>query len=185
MFIIVGLGNPGKKYSGTRHNIGFDIIDLLAKKHGIKVTKVKHKSHIGEGRIAGEKVLLVKPQTYMNLSGDAVRSLCEFYKVDLSKLLVVYDDIDVAKGKIRIRKTGSAGSHNGMKNIIYLLKEKGFPRLRFGVGKPERGDLADYVLQRFTKEEVEMLQDSVDKSVLAVEEYIANGIDNAMNKYNS
>ena len=184
MKIIVGLGNPGKKYSGTRHNVGFDILDYFGKIHGIKITKIKFKALIGEGNIKGEKVILVKPQTYMNLSGESVMRICEYYNVSLDDLLVIYDDIDIDVGRIRIRKSGSAGSHNGMKNIIYLLNDKNFPRLRIGIGKPSRQDLADFVLARFNKEEVEAMKDCVDKSISAIEEYLVSGIDSAMNKYN-
>jgi len=184
MKIIVGLGNPGKKFSGTRHNVGFDILDLFANKHGIKITKVKFKALIGEGRIGGEKVILVKPQTYMNLSGESVMRICEFYKIDLKDMMVIYDDIDLDVGRIRIRKQGGSGTHNGMRNIIYLLNSKDFTRLRFGIGKPKNQDLADFVLQGFSSDEVELLKVSVDKAMHAIEEYIISDIDLAMNKYN-
>ena len=134
MYVIVGLGNPGKKYENTRHNMGFMAIDLLADKFGIKVDKIKHKALIGEGRIANQKVLLAKPQTYMNLSGESVREILSYYKVDVENLIVIYDDIDIPTGTIRIRKFGSAGTHNGMRSVVYQLKSDRFPRIRVGIG---------------------------------------------------
>lgn len=185
MYIIMGLGNPGQKYEKTRHNAGFNVIDRLAEKHNIKVDKIKHKSLIGEGRIAGEKVILVKPQTYMNLSGEAAISLINFYKIDLENLVVIYDDIDLDIGKLRIRKKGSAGSHNGMKSIIKCLGKQEFPRIRVGVSKPEPGrDLADFVLSRVSKEDEDDMDRGFEKAVQTVEEIIVNDIDLAMNKYN-
>lgn len=184
MYIIVGLGNPGKKYDGTRHNVGFHAIDLLAQRHKIQVNKLKYKALVGEGFIGTEKVLLVKPQTYMNLSGQSVMELVQFYKIDLSQLIVIYDDIDVKVGSVRIREKGSAGSHNGMKNIIYLLQKDSFPRIRIGVGKPEVGDLADYVLSRFNKEEAPFITEALDRSVQAVESIVTQDLQLAMNKYN-
>ncbi|AOY75504.1 aminoacyl-tRNA hydrolase [Clostridium formicaceticum] len=184
MHIIVGLGNPGKKYDGTRHNIGFDTIDLLAHRHGIKVNKLKHKALYGEGFWGGEKVLLAKPQTFMNLSGESLRDMVEFYKIDKKNLVVIYDDIDIEVGALRIRQQGSAGSHNGMKSIIYLLQSDAFPRVRIGIGKPKFGDLADYVLGRFSKEEVTSMRETVEKAAEAVETIVKEGIDLAMNRYN-
>ncbi|WAW15044.1 aminoacyl-tRNA hydrolase [Peptostreptococcus equinus] len=185
MYIIIGLGNPGKKYERTRHNAGFDVIDKLADKHSIKVDKIKHKALIGEGRIGNEKVVLVKPQTYMNLSGESVISLVNFYKIDLKNLIVIYDDIDLDVGKLRIRKKGSAGSHNGMKSIIKCINSQEFPRVRVGVSKPQAGrDLADFVLSRVSKEQVEDMESGFDKAVKTVEEIIDKDIDSAMNKYN-
>ena len=185
MYIIVGLGNPGRKYSVTRHNIGFEVIDELARQHQIKVNKIKFKSLIGEGQIGGEKVILVKPQTYMNLSGEAVSALLKYYQVPLSQLIVVYDDIDIDVGKVRIRKKGSGGSHNGMRNIIFLLKDENFPRIRIGVGKPSgRQPLADYVLSKFTKAEQEILIPVVKDSVSAIEVIVKEDVDLAMNRYN-
>ncbi|GAB6086115.1 aminoacyl-tRNA hydrolase [Alkaliphilus crotonatoxidans] len=184
MYIVVGLGNPGKKYEGTRHNVGFHTVDLLADRLNIKVNKLKYKALIGEGHIGMERVLLVKPQTFMNLSGQSVMELIQFYKIDLEQLIVIYDDIDVKTGALRIREKGSAGSHNGMKNIIYLLKEDRFPRIRIGVGKPEGGDLADYVLGRFSKEEAGPVKEAIERAALAVETIISDNLQLAMNKYN-
>lgn len=184
MYIIVGLGNPGKKYELTRHNVGFDAIDRLAEKHGIAVTKMKYKALIGEGNIAGEKVILVKPQTYMNLSGETVMNICQFYQLPMEQLIVIYDDIDTDFAKLRIRKKGSAGTHNGMRHIIYLLQKDDFPRIRIGIGKSDRLALKDYVLQKFNKEEMVAINETLDKAVQATETIISSGIEIAMNRYN-
>jgi len=185
MYVIVGLGNPGRKYNVTRHNIGFEVVDEFARQHRIKMTKVKFKAVIGEGNIFGEKVLLVKPQTYMNLSGESVMKIMDYYNLPLENLIVVYDDIDIEPGKMRIRKKGSGGSHNGMRNIIYLLKQDTFPRVRVGVGKPQNGQpLADYVLGRFTKDEQNLLVPIVRDAVSAMEVMIKDDVDLAMNRYN-
>ena len=185
MYIIIRLGNPGKKYEHTRHNAGFDAIDKLAEKYNIKMDKLKHKALIGEGRIGTEKVVLVKPQTYMNLSGESIVSICQFYKPEFDKVIVMYDDIDLDVGKLRIRKKGSAGSHNGMKSIIKCIGTQEFPRIRIGVSKPPEGwDLADFVLSRFPKEQQGDLEESFERAVLTVEEIIDSGIESAMNKYN-
>ena len=130
MYVVVGLGNPGKQYENTRHNVGFNVIDILAKEYDISVTKIKHKALIGEGRIGSEKVLLVKPQTYMNLSGETLIDIYKYYKVDLDNIIVIYDDIDLDVGKLRIRKKGSAGTHNGMRSIVKCLGSGDFPRVR-------------------------------------------------------
>lgn len=185
MYVIVGLGNPGNQYSATRHNVGFVTMDFMADRHEVKLTKLKHKALIGECEIAGEKVLLVKPQTFMNLSGESVLDIMEWYKLKPEQLIVVYDDIDLPVGKIRIRPAGSAGSHNGMKSIIHLLHSQDFIRIRIGVGKqPEFMDLADYVLSRFKPEEIEPMEDAVRKATFAIEEIMKSGLQNAMNKYN-
>ncbi|KAB3531846.1 aminoacyl-tRNA hydrolase [Alkaliphilus serpentinus] len=184
MYIVVGLGNPGNKYSGTRHNVGFHTIDLLAERNGIKVGKLKFKSLYGEGFIAGEKVLLVKPQTYMNLSGQSVIDLVNFYKMDMKNLIVIYDDIDVKLGSLRIREKGSAGTHNGMKSIIYLLQRDDFPRIRIGVGRPETEDLGDYVLSPFIGEEIPVIKDVIQRAAMAAETIIQKELQEAMNKYN-
>ena len=185
MYIIVGLGNPGKKYEHTRHNAGFDVLDILAEEYDIKIDKIKHKALIGEGRIGSEKVVLVKPQTYMNLSGESVQSVFQFYKVDMDHLILVYDDIDLDIGKLRIRKKGSAGSHNGMKSIIKCLGAQDFPRIRVGVSKPEPNrDLADFVLSRVPKDQSDDMRSGLEKAVKTVEEIIRTDIDMAMNKYN-
>ena len=185
MYIIVGLGNPGDRFTQTKHNIGFITVDYLAEQLGIKVNKVKHKALIGEGTIGGEKVMLVKPQTFMNLSGQSVMDIVGFYKVPLENLIVIYDDIDLPVGKVRIRPSGSSGTHNGMRNIIYLLGKQNFPRVRIGVGKqPDYMDLADYVMTKFTGEEVPLMEEAVKRSALAAEEIVKSGINIAMNKYN-
>ncbi|MGL4912997.1 MAG: aminoacyl-tRNA hydrolase [Romboutsia sp.] len=185
MYVIVGLGNPGKQYDKTRHNVGFDVIDILAKEYDISVTKIKHKALIGEGRIGSEKVLLVKPQTYMNLSGETLIDIYQYYKVDMDNIIVIYDDIDLDVGKIRIRKKGSGGTHNGMRSIVKCLGSTDFPRVRVGVSKPRQGqDLADFVLSRFRKEEAIDLEIGLEKAYRAVDSIIRENIDISMNKYN-
>lgn len=187
MYLIVGLGNPGKQYDKTRHNVGFDLIDMLADDLGISVNKIKFKSLIGEGRIRNEKVILMKPQTYMNLSGDALREIYAFYK-DLKpeNIIVAYDDIDFDIGVTKIRKKGSAGTHNGMKSIIYNLQFDTFPRIRIGVGKPPHKsyDLADYVLGRFSTEERKIVDDMLKRNCDAVKAIVEDGVDKAMNQFN-
>ena len=185
MYVIVGLGNPGRQYENTRHNVGFNVIDILAQVHDISVTKIKHKALIGEGRIGNEKVLLVKPQTYMNLSGETIIDIYNYYKVDMENIIVIYDDIDLDVGKIRIRKKGSGGTHNGMRSIIKCLGSNEFPRVRVGVSKPRPGqDLANFVLSRFSKDEEIDLKEGLEKSYLSVEAMVKETIDIAMNKYN-
>lgn len=186
MYIIVGLGNPGKEYENTRHNLGFITCDQLSERHGIKVTKSKFKSLVGEGIISGEKVLIVKPQTYMNNSGQAVREVMDFYKEEADHLLVIYDDIDIPLGSIRIRKAGSAGTHNGMKSILYHLQTDQFPRIRIGIGaqRDERIDLVDYVIGGFTKKEVKPLEEACLKACDAIECFLKDNIDITMNRFN-
>ena len=186
MLVIVGLGNPDDKYQGTRHNVGFDVIDLLAEKYNIKKKKKKHRAYIGKGIIGGQKVILAKPQTYMNLSGESVRSLVEYYKVDPeTELLIIFDDISLDVGQLRIRKKGSAGGHNGIKNIIANLGTSVFQRIKVGVGeKPKGYDLADYVLGRFSKEDRELIKEGFECAAEAVAMITAGEIDQAMNKYN-
>ncbi len=184
MYIIVGLGNPGRKYENTRHNIGFITVDYLASKNNIKVNKIKHKALIGEGMIGGKKVMIVKPQTFMNLSGNSVREIMEYYKEENQNLIVIYDDIDIESGTIRMRKKGSAGTHNGMRSIIYDLMTDDFPRIRIGIGRNENLQLSDYVLQNFSKEEKEVMENAVKSASAAVETWIINSIDSAMNEYN-
>ncbi len=184
MYVIVGLGNPGKKYENTKHNIGFITVDFLADRSNIKVNKIKHKALVGEGMISGVKVLLVKPQTFMNLSGNSVREIMEYYKVDNDKLIVIYDDVDIPMGRLRIRKKGSAGTHNGMRSIIYDLQDDGFPRLRIGIGSDRKMPLAGYVLGGFKKEEAKLMEDAVKRAALAVECMLEKGIDIAMGEYN-
>lgn len=184
MFVIAGLGNPGKKYEKTRHNMGFLVIDRLAEKNDIKVNKIKHKSLVGDGFISDRKSLLVKPQTYMNLSGEALREVMDYYNVDIEDLIVIYDDFDIELGSIRIRKKGSAGSHNGMKSIIYQLQSQDFPRIRIGIGKSGSADWKDFVLGKLGKEEQKMIDDAVEKAADAVMCILEKGIDKAMNEYN-
>lgn len=184
MYIIVGLGNPGKKYENTRHNMGFIAIDLISEEYGIKVDKIKFKSLVGEGRIAGQRVVLVKPQTYMNLSGEAVREIMNFYKEDIANLIVIYDDLDIPTGSFRIRKKGSAGTHNGMKNIVYLLKDDRFPRIRVGIGSEKKGDTIDFVIGGVSKTEKPLLEDALLKTAKAAITIVEKGIDKAMNEYN-
>ena len=187
MYIIAGLGNPGREYENTRHNAGFASLDALAKRHGIELTTRKFQALTGSGYIDGQKVLLVKPQTYMNLSGESVRELVDYYKIDPEEeLIVIYDDINLAPGKLRIRPKGSAGGHNGIKNIIAHLGTQVFPRIRIGVGeKPKGWDLADYVLGRFSKEEEPVVREALEKAAKACSEIITEDITSAMNKYNN
>lgn len=186
MFIIVGLGNPSKEYEGTRHNVGFEVIDRIADKYNISVDIKKHRALVGKGIIGGEKVVLAKPQTYMNLSGESVRSILDFYKVDeTQELLVIYDDVSLDNGQIRIRAKGSAGGHNGIKNIIAHLGGQVFPRIKVGVGeKPSRMDLADYVLGHFSKGEKELMEEGYRNAVAAAELIVSGEIAAAMNEFN-
>ena len=186
MFIIAGLGNPTLQYEGTRHNAGFDVIDTLSGKYNISVDGRKNRALIGKGIIEGKKVILAKPQTYMNLSGESLGGLVDYYKVDEeSEFLVVYDDISLDVGQLRIRKKGSAGGHNGMKNIISNLGTEVFPRIKVGVGeKPKKYDLADYVLSRFSKEERAIMEEGCQKAVEAVEMILRGEMEEAMNKFN-
>ena len=184
MYIIAGLGNPGRKYENTRHNMGFIAVDLLAEKYGIKVDKIKFNALVGEGRIAGQKVLPVKPQTYMNLSGESIREVMSFYKEDIENLIVIYDDIDIPTGTIRLRKKGSAGTHNGMRNIVYLLADDGFPRIRVGIGSDKKVDLINYVTGGVTKGEKELLEGALVKAADAAAAIVEKGIEKAMNEYN-
>lgn len=186
MFIIVGLGNPSKEYEGTRHNAGFEVIDRISDKYNISVDTKKHRALIGKGIIGGQKVILAKPQTFMNLSGESVRSLLDYYKVDEEQeLIVIYDDISLDNGQIRIRAKGSAGGHNGIKNIITHLGGQVFPRVKVGVGeKPSKYDLADYVLGHFSKEEQVLMDEGYDHAIHAVEMILEGDISAAMNEYN-
>lgn len=186
MYVIAGLGNPDKKYEKTRHNVGFDVIDTIAKKYNVELTERKHKALCGSGYIAGQKVLLIKPQTYMNLSGESIRAVLNFYKLDAdSDLLVIYDDISLAPGRIRVRAKGSAGGHNGIKNIIAMTGTQEFARIRIGVGeKPQGWDLADYVLGRFSKEERALVEDAFADAVEAAEMILMDDLPGAMNKFN-
>ena len=185
MKLIVGLGNPGKEYANTRHNIGFDVIETLAEQENIPVLEKKHKAVIGKGYIGGQKVILAKPQTYMNLSGESIREIADFYKIEPENMIIIYDDISLDVGRLRIRKKGSAGGHNGIKNIIAHLGTDVFPRIKVGIGeKPQGWDLADYVLGRFSKEDRELIKEGFECAAEAVAMITAGEIDQAMNKYN-
>ena len=187
MFIIAGLGNPTSQYEGTRHNIGFDVMDALAEKYNISISEKKHKALCGKGVIEGEKVLLVKPQTYMNLSGESIAEILNYYKVDAEEdFLVVFDDISLAPGNIRIRKKGSAGGHNGIKNIIAMTGTQNFKRIKVGVGeKPKGWDLADYVLGRFPDEDRKKVNDAIEDAIGAVSMILHGETDQAMKCYNA
>lgn len=186
MFIIAGLGNPTKEYAGTRHNVGFDVIDVIAERNRICVMECKHKALIGRGYIDGQKVVLAKPQTFMNLSGESVRELVHYYKADAeSELIVIYDDVSLDVGQLRIRTKGSAGGHNGIKNIISQLGSDIFLRIKMGVGeKPKGYDLADYVLGRFNKKEREVMAESAGRAAEAVGYMLRDETNAAMNLYN-
>lgn len=186
MYIIAGLGNPTAQYQGTRHNVGFDVIDKLADRYNISVEGRKSRAFVGKGIIEGQKVLLVKPQTFMNLSGESIRGLVDYYKIDPeTELLVVYDDVSLDVGQLRIRKKGSAGGHNGIKNIIAQLDTQVFARIKVGVGeKPKGYDLADYVLGHFSKAEREMMEEGYDKAIEAIKLFLNDEMDQAMNLYN-
>ena len=185
LMVIVGLGNPGNKYENTRHNVGFRTIDILSEKYGIKVDRLKHKAYVGDGNIKGVRVVLVKPQTYMNLSGESVRDIIEWYKLAMDNLIVIYDDTDLPAGTIRIRPGGSSGTHNGMKSVIYQLESDAFPRIRIGIGKaPEGWDLADYVLSRYTGDDAGIIRQSIERAAEAAAVIITDGVSSAMNTYN-
>ena len=183
MFLIVGLGNPGKEYEDTRHNIGFKVIDNIAKEYNIEVNRQKFKGVYGEGFIDGEKVILLKPLTYMNLSGDSVREVMNFYKLTNEEVLIIYDDISLDVGRLRIREKGSAGGHNGIKSIIAQLGTDVFPRIKVGVGQPNV-NLVNYVLGKFTKEEKIILSESIEASTKASREIIKCDVKAAMNQFN-
>ncbi|MDY6227439.1 MULTISPECIES: aminoacyl-tRNA hydrolase [unclassified Clostridium] len=183
MFLIVGLGNPGREYDGTRHNIGFEAIDYISSKNNIDINKSKFKGMFGEGFIKGQKVILLKPTTYMNLSGESIREVINFYKIDNNKIIVIYDDISLEIGKLRIREKGSAGGHNGIKSIIANMGTDVFPRIKIGVGQP-KGDLVSHVLGRFNKDEEEDLKEVIEASNKATEIIIQYGAKQAMNELN-
>ena len=186
MFVVVGLGNPGKDYAKTRHNVGFDTIDLLAERNNINVNKIKFKSVYGEGNINGKKVLLVKPQTYMNNSGESLRDIQNFFKVPMENIIVIVDDIDIEFGTVRIRSKGSAGSHNGLKSIINLTGNQNFIRVKIGIGsKRPNQDLASFVLSKFSKEERVSIEEAILTTAESVETIIKYDVDKAMNEFNS
>ena len=186
-YLIVGLGNPGRQYESTRHNAGFICIDALADKYGIKINKLKFRSLMGEGRIEGRRCLLLKPQTFMNLSGEAVRDAVEFYKIPVENVIVICDDISLEPGKMRIRRKGSHGGQNGMRNIIYHLGSDNFPRIKIGIGaKPNpEYDLADWVLSRFSQSEAKLIKQVSEDTVSAIEYMVKDDIDKAMSNFNS
>jgi len=187
MYIIAGLGNPGLQYENTRHNAGFLTIEFLQDKFSGKPYKLRHKAQLSECTISGERVLLVRPQTYMNNSGESIREILTFYKLDLSQLIVIYDDVDLPGGTIRIRASGSAGTHNGMRSIIAELGSGEFARVRIGIGKPSHPDmdLADYVLGRFDKDQLPIMREAVQKAAEAAEMIILKGCEAAMNTFNN
>ncbi|GIV83279.1 MAG: peptidyl-tRNA hydrolase [Candidatus Roseilinea sp.] len=183
--IIVGLGNPGKQYANNRHNAGFMVVDRLAERHGLKFTRMMHKGIVALGEIEGHKVALVKPQTFMNLSGESVAPIVQFYKSEPSDLLVVYDELDLPAGQLRMRPKGGSGGHNGMKSVIARLGSEDFPRLRIGVGRPPgRRDPKDFLLDDFTRDELTALEPAFDRAVEGIRRWLRDGIDNAMNFVN-
>ena len=184
MYLIVGLGNPGRQYEATRHNMGFDVIDKLVEEYQVPQAGVKFNAMYGKGRIGGQPVILMKPLSYMNLSGGPIREMANYFKIDPeTEMIVIYDDIDLDPGQLRIRKKGSAGGHNGIKSIIAHLGTDVFPRIKVGVGQPNV-DLVKYVLGNFTKEEMEVLEESIDAATKAVREMVKNNTTAAMNKFN-
>ena len=186
MYLIVGLGNPGAKYAHTRHNVGFDVLEALSRKLGVSISRERDGALIGECFVGGQKVILAMPQTYMNLSGESVMPLANYFKIPPENLMVVYDDIDIPQGHIRIRKNGSAGTHNGMRSIVGLLGYENFPRLRVGVGQKREGyELADWVLGHYIGEEQEVADKAFALAADAIVDYIQNGIDSAMRTYNT
>lgn len=185
MYLIVGLGNPEEEYSKTRHNMGFNTINKIAKEYNIEVNKKKFDALYGEGFIENEKVILLKPQTYMNLSGKSIVQVVNFYKIPMENVFVIYDDIDIEPGKIKIRKKGSSGSHNGMKSVVAELQTEDFARIRVGIGKPEyKDDMINYVIGTIPEEERNILDEGTTKAEKAMISIIKDGIDNAMNKFN-
>ena len=186
MYLIVGLGNPETEYSKTRHNMGFDVINKLSEKYNIKVEKQGFDALYGNGIIENEKVILCKPQTYMNLSGESIIQFVNYYKIDIQNVIIIYDDIDIEPGIVKLRKKGGAGSHNGMKSVVENLKSTDFPHVRIGTGKPLiKSDLVNYVIGKVTKEDYDVLLKGIETGQEAVEEILKNGIDKAMNCINS
>ena len=186
MYLIVGLGNPEPEYSFTRHNMGFDVVNKLAEKYGINIKKEGFKSLYGIGTIEDEKVILCKPQTYMNLSGEAIIQFVNYYKIEPSHVIVIYDDIDISPGIAKLRKTGGAGSHNGMKSVIQNMGTTNFPHIRIGTGMPEnKSNLINYVIGKVSKEEYFILENGINNGAEAVSLILKNGIDNAMNIINT
>lgn len=185
MYIIAGLGNPSSQYEKTRHNVGFEVIDALADRLEVRVAERKHKAFCGMARIGSETVLLAKPQTFMNLSGESIRAMADFYKVEAGHIVIVCDDVHLAEGQLRLKTKGSAGGHNGLKNIISHLGTEEFARIRVGVGeKPEAMDLADYVLARFPKGQKELMETACEEAAKAAITLVTDGADAAMNQFN-
>ena len=185
MYLIIGLGNPEEEYDKTRHNMGFNAINKIAQKYNIEIRRSKFQGLYENGIIENEKVILVKPQTYMNLSGNCVKEFADFYKIEKDKIIIIYDDMDIEPGEIKIRKKGSSGGHNGIKSIIQMLGTEEFPRIRIGIGKPEhKEDKINFVLGEIPEEEKEKLEEGVEKAKQAVIEILKNGIEIAMNKFN-
>jgi PTH1 family peptidyl-tRNA hydrolase len=183
-YLVAGLGNPGRQYQGTRHNIGFMVVDCLAEKHGIRLSRVQQKAIVGEGHMVDRPVILVKPQTFMNRSGDSIGPLVNYYKVSLENVLVIYDEIDLAFGTLRLRSMGGSGGHNGMRSVIQHLGQD-FPRLRLGVGRPSgKMPPAAHVLRDFDKDELPVLAELIDSAVGAVETYLLEGVNLAMTRHN-
>ncbi|WP_347548146.1 aminoacyl-tRNA hydrolase [Pseudalkalibacillus hwajinpoensis] len=185
MKLIVGLGNPGKKFEHTRHNVGFMAIDQLSKEMGISLDQKKFQGIYGKGIVNGETVYLLKPQTFMNLSGESVCSLMEYFNIEVEDLLVIYDDLDLPTGKVRLRQKGSAGGHNGMKSIITHVHTQDFKRVRIGIDRSARNSVIDYVLKPFTKEELEPIQDAIERTVKACEAWTTDSFPEVMNQYNA
>ena len=185
MYLIVGLGNPEEEYNRTRHNMGFHTINKIANQYNLEIKKNKFHGLYENAIIENQKVIFVKPQTYMNLSGNCVKEFVEFYKIENDKIIIIYDDMDIEPGQIKIRKKGSSGGHNGMKSIIEMLGTEEFPRIRIGIGRPQyKDDKINYVIGEIKEEDVEKLEKGVDKAREAVIEILKNGIDTAMNKFN-
>jgi len=186
MYLIAGIGNPTKEYDKTRHNVGFSVIDVLADRYRIDISEKKHKALCGRGVIEGQKVLLLKPQTFMNLSGESIRAAADYYKIEPEEMIVIYDDISLDPGQLRIRLKGSAGGHNGIKNIIANLGTQDFPRIKVGVGaKPPRMDLADYVLSRFGAGEQKLMEEAFGEAAEAAVMMMTDGAERAMNHFNA
>lgn len=185
MYLIVGLGNPEEEYKRTRHNMGFDVVNEIASRYMVSLERKKFDAIYGEAIIEGQKVMLIKPQTYMNLSGVAVKQFVDFYKIPMEQVIVIYDDMDIEKGTMKIRKKGGAGSHNGMKSVISQMGSEGFPRIRIGIGAPlHPHDRMNYVLEKLSKEEYTILEQGIQKASMAIIDMLKSGIDHAMNQYN-
>lgn len=185
MYLIAGLGNPGEEYNKTRHNIGFDVIDKIAEEYNMSIDQNIFQALCGKGEINGEKVMLIKPQTYMNLSGKSIIQFIRYYKIEINKVIIIYDDFDVKVGTIKIRKKGGPGNHKGLKSIVYELGTDAFPRVRVGTGEEEKIDnIIDYVIKKVDDDQYKQLEIGIDKAKEAIIELIKNGIDSAMNKFN-